>query len=116
MSDSVRVDPRIVDAINQSQQATMAPQVVLSSARGSAYHAVAQSAAIAVQDAADALRNATSIAAAASGTALSQYLATGDARFLEVLPQARQMVGQAIEDFSAVGAAASAIVKEFPSG
>ncbi|HVJ02154.1 MAG TPA: hypothetical protein VM662_08230, partial [Sphingomonas sp.] len=67
MKDAVHLDPRIVDAINTAQQATMSPQVVLTEARGMASHAVAQSAAVAVQDAADALRNMSGIAATASG-------------------------------------------------
>jgi precorrin-6B methylase 1 len=116
MKDPMHLDPRVTDAINTAQQATMSPQVVLTETRGMACHAVAQSAAIAVQDAADALRNMSGIAATASGVALSQYLATGDPHFLEVLTQARAMMDKAIEDFSAVGAAAARLVKEFPSG
>jgi len=116
MTDPVNVDPRVIDAIVQSQHATMDPQTVLAEARGKAYQAIAQSAAIAVQDAADALRGVTSLATAATGAALSQYLATGDPRFLEVLPQAREMVDGAIEDFSAVGTAAARLMTEFPAG
>jgi len=110
------VPPAIVDAINQNQLATMAPQVVLTDGAGKAYHMVAQAAAIAVQDATDALRNIHSIATAAAGAAMTQFLATGDVRYLEALPHARQLIEQAIQDFSAIAAASAQAVKEFPSG
>ena len=110
------VDPSIVDTINQTQMATTSPQVVLTSADGKAYHAVAQAAALAIQDAADALRHATAIATSASGIALAQFLATGDERYLKAMTATQTMVTDAIADFSAVGVAASTIVKEFPSG
>ena len=94
----------------------MSPQVVLTSGAGKAYQAVAQSAALAIQDAVDALRHTTAIATSASGIALAQFLASGDPRYLEVLSQTQVMVTRAIEDFAAAGAAAAAIVKEFPAG
>jgi len=116
MSGMTQVNAQIVDMISQSQAATMAHQAVLTAGAGKAYQAVAQSAAIAVQDAADALRNATTVANAANATALSQFLASGDPRYLEALPAVRAMVDRAIADFQAVGIAASTMLKEFPSG
>ena len=110
------VDPTIVDAINQAQTATMSPQVVLTGGAGKAYQAVAASAALAIQDAVDALRHTTTIATTASGIALAQFLASGDDRYLEALSATQTMVTSAIEDFARVGAAAAVVVKEFPSG
>ncbi|TMJ16006.1 MAG: hypothetical protein E6G94_05370 [Alphaproteobacteria bacterium] len=110
------VDPAMVDAINQTQKATMAPQVVLTGADGQAIHAVAASAALAIQDAVDALRHSTAIATTASGIALTQFLASGDPRYLEALGQAQAMVSEAVSHLGAVGEAASKIVQEFPSG
>ncbi|HEX8450421.1 MAG TPA: hypothetical protein VF652_12585 [Allosphingosinicella sp.] len=93
------VDPSIVDAVD-----------------GKAYQAVAASAALAIQDAVDALRHTTAIATTASGIALSQFLASGDERYLTALPALQQMVAGAVGDFAAVGEAAAKIVSEFPSG
>ncbi len=110
------VDPSIIDAINQTQFATMSHQVVMTAGAGKAYQAAAQSAALAIQDAVDSLRHTTAIATTASGIALAQFLASGDPRYLEALSAAQTMVTSAIEDFAAVGAAAAAVVNEFPSG
>jgi hypothetical protein len=110
------VDPGIVDAINQTHRATMSPQVVLTDGAGKAYQAVAASAALAVQDAVDALRHASAIATSASGIALAQFLASGDPRYLDALSQSQAMVAKAIEDFERIGASAARVVKDFPSG
>jgi len=116
MPDPTSVNAQIVDVINQTQVATMSPQVVLTSGAGRAHAAVAQAAAIAIQDSADALRNASTVATAAAGTALAQFLASGDPRYLEALGPARDMVDKAIADYVAISAASAKIVKEFPSG
>jgi hypothetical protein len=110
------VDAQIIDVINQVQAATMAPQVVLTSGAGKAYQSVAQSAAIAVQDAADALRNVSTIATTAAGVAMAQLLATGDPKYAQALTQCQTMMKSATEDFAQVGAAASTVLKNFPSG
>ena len=116
MSDPTAVNPQVVDAINQMQMAVLSPQVVLTSGAGKAYQSVAQSAAIAVQDATDALRNVTTIAATATAAATAQFLASGDPRYLEALPQMAGIVDKAIADYKAVGEAAASILKAFPSG
>jgi hypothetical protein len=110
------VDPAIVDAINQTQKATLDAQVVLTGGAGKAYQAVAQSAALAIQDAVEALRHTSAVSASATGIALAQFLASGDPRYLEALPAAQAMVTKGIEDFRALALAASELVKEFPSG
>lgn len=110
------VDPSILEAINAAQSATMDLQVVKTGADGRAYQAVAASAAIAIQDAVDALRHSTAIATTASGMALTQFLASGDPRYLDALGQAQMMVDAAIQSLVDVGNAAGTIVKEFPSG
>ncbi|MBC2806418.1 hypothetical protein C3Y94_025010, partial [Rhizobium ruizarguesonis] len=53
--DPSNVNAQVIDVINQVQTATMSASVVKTSGAGKAYQSVAQSAAIAVQDAADAL-------------------------------------------------------------
>lgn len=116
MADPTTVNAQVVDVINQVQMATMQPQVVLTSGAGKAYQSVAQSSAIAVQDAADALRNITTIATTAAGVAMAQYLATKDPKYKDVLAEAQQMMKSATDDFSAVGQAAATVLTNFPSG
>ncbi|MDQ0462815.1 purine nucleoside phosphorylase [Caulobacter ginsengisoli] len=116
MSDPTIVDPQVVDAINQVQQATMAPQVVLTSGAGKAYQMVAQACAMAVQDATDALRNINTISATAIGVAMAQLLETGDPRYVAVLAEAQKLLVDANANFAATGEAAAAVLKSFPSG
>ncbi|MBL9101220.1 MAG: hypothetical protein JNL82_09690 [Myxococcales bacterium] len=112
-----RVNPQIIDAINSSQLATMSPQVVKTSGAGKAYQSVAQSTAIAVQDAADNLRNVGLISSTAAGVALSQMLATGETTpYTEVLTQAQTLMQSAVTNFATIGQSAAQILREFPSG
>lgn len=83
-------------------------------AAGRAYQLVAQSAAIAVQDATDALRNITTVATTAAGIAMAQFLASGDPACLELLGHARKMVDDAIADYARIGAASASILSELP--
>jgi hypothetical protein len=110
------VDARIIDAIDRIQMAVMSPQVVRTSGAGKAYQSVAHSAAIAVQDAADALRAVSIIAATGSGVAMARFVATGDAKYLQGVMAAQEMVRLATEDFARIGVAASEALKNFPSG
>ncbi|QDX25959.1 hypothetical protein FPZ54_07935 [Sphingomonas suaedae] len=116
MSDPMTVNPQVTDAIHQMQSAVLSPEVVLTSGAGKAYQSVAQSAAIAVQDATDALRNATTLATAATAAATAQFLATGDPRYLEALPRMAAIADKAIADYQAVGEAAASVLKAFPAG
>lgn len=111
------LDSTVISLINEAQTATLGAQVVRTSGAGKAYQSVAQSAAIAVQDAADALRNVSTIATAAAGVALAQMLAGNDApKYQTVLNSAQDMMKSATEDFGKIGESASAILKNFPSG
>lgn len=114
--DPTKVNPQVIDAINQVQLATMSPQVVLTSGAGKAYQSVAQSTAIAVQDATDALRNISTIATTAAGVAMAQYLATGEPRYANVLTKAQELMQGATEDFTKIGSAAATVLKGFPAG
>ena len=115
MADPTTVNAQVIDVINQVQRAVMDPQVVLTSGAGKAYQSVAQSTAIAVQDATDALRNITTIATAASGVAMAQMLA-GNPNGQTVLNEAQKMMVAATTDYTNIGTAAAAILKGFPSG
>jgi hypothetical protein len=110
------VDAVIVDAINQIQRAVMSPQSVQTSAAGKAYQAVAHSAALAVQDAVNALSGISTIAATASAIALTRFLTTGDPKYLAGVGAAVDMVKLATDDFARISTAASAAVTGFPSG
>ena len=115
-SDGNTVDPRVIDAINQTQQAVLSPQVVRTSSAGKAYQLVAQSAAIAVQDATDALRGVSIIAATAASVAMTKFLTNGDPKYLLGLTAARDMMATATDDFAKVSVAAASAVREFPTG
>jgi hypothetical protein len=116
MSDPTTVNPQVVDAINQVQAATMAPQVVLTAGAGKAYQMVAQTAALAIQDAADTLRNMSTIAYTAQGVAMALLLETGDLKYVDVMAQAQKLLQDANANFAATGEAAAAVLKSFPTG
>jgi hypothetical protein len=116
MADITKVNPQVIDAINAVQSATMAPQVVKTSGAGKAYQSVAQSTAIAVQDATDTLRNMSTIATTAIGVAMAQFLATKDEKYIKVITEAQTVMTNATTNFTAVGTAAAQILKGFPSG
>ncbi|MBU1002274.1 MAG: hypothetical protein KKE73_07095 [Proteobacteria bacterium] len=109
MSDSISSSLSII------ADATSAPSVARSQGAGKAYQSVAQSAAIAVQDAADYLRNIETISSTAQGVALAQLLATGDAQYVQVLEQAQKMAVQAASAFRDVGSNAADVLKGFPT-
>lgn len=113
MSDA-SLDPTIVDAISQAAQAVMAPGDVAASGTGKAYQLVAQAAALAVQDAADSLRNVATLADTASAAALAQLLATGEPKYGQVIALAKTMKADALLSFDATVASAAKAVKTFP--
>ncbi|AWB67503.1 hypothetical protein C2869_14110 [Saccharobesus litoralis] len=78
-----------------------------------AQQAVAQSTAIAVQDATDNLRNINTIATTAIGVALSQLLATGDQKYVKVLEEAQKVMVNGAENYASVGEKAAKILKDF---
>jgi len=114
--DPTKVNAQVIDVINQVQLATMSPQVVLTSGAGKAYQSVAQSTAIAVQDAADTLRSIATIATTATGVAMAQLLATGDDKYVKAMVQAQALVQGATTDFTNIGSAAAQVLKGFPAG
>ena len=108
------VNPKVMDIITQAQAATMLnPEVVTTSGNGKAYQSVAQSAAIAIQDATDALRNITTIATTAAGVAIAQALA--EKPNPTALTEISEVMTGAIADYSAITAAAAAMLQAFPS-
>jgi hypothetical protein len=116
MADITKVNPQVIDVINTVQAATMGPQVVKTSGAGKAYQSVAQSTAIAVQDAADTLRNMSTIATTAIGVAMAQFLATQNPIYLLVFIEAQKVMTNANANFTSTGTAAGQILRSFPSG
>lgn len=108
------VDPAILDAISQTQLATLSQQVLLSGGAGRAYQAVAASAAIAVQDATDMLRNISTVSTTAIGVAMAQML-EGDAGARETLAAAQTTLDTAVRSYAAICEAAATALKGFPS-
>lgn len=115
MSDLTKVNPQITDTINITHQATMSPSVVKVSGAGKAYQSVAQSAAIAVQDATDNLRNVSTISTTALGVAMAQLLASGDPKHIEAIAMAQGMMKQATSDFTNISEAAANVANKFPT-
>jgi hypothetical protein len=81
---------------------------------GKAYEMVAQSAALALQDAVDSLRNVSLLADTAAGVALSQLLATGDERYATILTATQQMKASAADAFGRISTVAANAVETFP--
>jgi hypothetical protein len=114
MPDVNYLDPAIVSAIAESQKATMSPDVIAAGGAGKAYQDVAAAAAIAVQDATDMLRNVSTIAATAMGTALAELIATGDPKAGQALTAAQATINRAAADYTQICTAAATLLKEFP--
>ncbi len=108
-------DIDVFDAVNATQKATLSSAVVTASGAGKAYQSVSQTAAIAVQDAADNLRNVSTISTTALGVAMAQFIATGEPKYKDAIKEAQGLVSVAAKDFATIGAAASSVLKEFPS-
>lgn len=79
-----------------------------------AQQAVAQSSAIAIQDAADNLRNLSTITTTAIGVALAQLLATGDPKYSKVIEEAQKVMTKGTENYAKVGEKAAKILSDFP--
>ncbi|WP_461208991.1 hypothetical protein [Desulfocurvus sp. DL9XJH121] len=95
--------------------ATCAPAVIRGQGAGKAFQSVAQSTAIAVQDAADYLRNIETISSTAQGVAMAQLLATGEPKYVTALEQAQKMTAQAANVFRDIGSNAADVLKGYPS-
>lgn len=78
-----------------------------------AQQAVAQSTAIAVQDAADHLRNISTISSTAIGVALAKLLATGEPKYADVIKEAQNALTSATEHFATVGEDSAKVLQGF---
>lgn len=115
MGDPEKVNPQVVDALSVASQATLKPELVRIEGAGKAYQSVAQSMAIAIQDATDNLRNLNTVSATAQGVAIAKYLETKESDYGTILEQAQKMATEAAENFRLVGTNAADVLKGFPS-
>jgi hypothetical protein len=105
----------MINAINQSQLATMTSGVIRASGAGKAYQSVAQSGAIAIQDAVDYMRNVQTMTVTATGLAIAQ-LFVGNANAQTVINQAQTVMTNGIQNFTQICAAVTTMLTSFPSG
>lgn len=91
----------------------MNPTLVKVAGGGRAYQSVAQSAAIAIQDGTDYLRNVSTIAVTAAGVGIAQ-LAAENSNGSKVISAAQSLVSQAVADFTKIGQAAIQVATDFP--
>jgi hypothetical protein len=116
MADITTVNPQILNTLDVLQQTSMLSSVIKHAGAGKAYQSVAQSAALAIQDAADNMRNMNTMSATAMGVALAQMLATKDLTFAQVITQAQNVATNGMQNFAQVGQDASALINSFPVG
>lgn len=76
--------------------------------------AVAQSTAMAIQDATDNLRNLSTITTTAIGVALSKLLATGEPKYVKVIEEAQKVMTKGAENFADISAKATKVAQEYP--
>jgi len=114
MSDLV-VNSQIVDAVTQTNNAVLG--VVQAEGNGIAHQLVAQSTAMAIQDATELMRNVNAIALAAMGVALD-FILTQPAKIPQAtlaIEQANTIISNATANLTEVGKAAVAIINSYPS-
>ncbi len=113
MSDISKVNSQILGSVEAVALATMPPMDARVSGLGKAVQSVAQSAAIAVQDATDNLRNSMIIATTAIGVAMSQLIATGDPAYTQVIETAKGVIDAAARQFNDIGSDAASVLSGF---
>lgn len=111
MSDVV--NPQIAATLELLRKSTLEPDMLKAAGAGKAYQSIAQSAAMAVQDAADNLRNVSTIGATAVGVLMAQYVESGDTKYKDAIVDAQKIVTQAVTTFQNVGQAAALVVNSF---
>ncbi|GBF82097.1 hypothetical protein [Aphanothece sacrum] len=110
MSDPIKGD--IIQINNLS------PSVVKTEGAGKAYQSVAQSMALAVQDATDYLRNISTIASTAVAVATEMMIANPEelGQYIEIINKAQDTVNKAATTFQKIGTDAGQVLEDFPSG
>lgn len=110
-----KTNNQIIDSLVAVRNASLTQGVITSGGAGKAYHSVAQSTAIAVQDAANYLRNLSTLSSTAVGVAMSQLLATGDTeKYAPVIQAAQSLVASGAATFKTIGFNAADVLNHFP--
>ena len=92
------------------------PSYPLQQAEGMAVQSIAQSMAIAIQDATDMLRNVSTIATTAVGIAAAKWIETPEmVLYKQIIDAAQGLIKVAADDFASIGKSAAQILSEFPS-
>ena len=110
------VNPQILDAVKQTT--TFVTSAAGNTGTGIAYQKVSQAAALAIQDAADFMRNLMTISATATGVAMTKMVedpAVNIPLFTPVIETAQSIATFATTQFTAVGEAAAKVVTGFPN-
>lgn len=116
MGDPSKVNPQVVDALEVVGKNTLQLDLVRVEGAGKAYQSVAQSMAIAIQDATDNLRNLNTISTTAQGVAIAKYLETKETTYATILECAQKMSTSAADNFQRIGKNAADILLSFPYG
>lgn len=97
---------------------SISPQLMKQEGAMKAYQSVAQSTALAVQDAVDNLRNINTISATVQGVAMAQMLANPAmvSVYEPIVTNAQQMSTFAAQNFLTIGQNAATVLTGFPTG
>lgn len=97
---------------------SVTPQLIMEEGAGKAYQSVAQSTALAIQDATDNLRNINTIVATVLGVAMAQALEnpTMATQYQPVITMAESLSTQAAANFLTIGQNAATVLEGYPSG
>ena len=107
------------DELEKITKLNLNPQVVKTEGAGKAYQAVAQSMALAIQDATDYLRNIEAMAQAAIAVSTEKIVQNPEENsgpYGKTIQESISMVGSVAATFHDIGMKAGDILKRFPSG
>ena len=114
ISAAVTGRPVIHDEGAPSSGSGSTPGATLKNAQGMAVQSVAQSMAIAIQDATDMLRNISTVATTAIGVAAAKWIETPEMMlYQQIITTAQGLIKQAADDFLTIGKNAGTVLTEF---
>jgi uncharacterized 2Fe-2S/4Fe-4S cluster protein (DUF4445 family) len=116
MSNEI-VNEQITKTLEATHHATLTGDVVRHSGSGKAFQSVSQTVAITIQDAADQLRNMSTIGTTATGMAIAQLLEKGDVAEYEVFfSKVQGLMTASTDNFKSISQSASQVMSDFPTG
>lgn len=114
MSEMNMASAQVLDAIEETRKSMSSPGVDLDSVPYKAYEFVAQSMALAVQDATDNLRNVSTISTTAIGVAMAQLMSSGDVKtWGPIIAAAQGLVKASADDLLKIGDNAITVLRDF---